>query len=155
MRGEIESRVLFEHGKLRVVGRMLPDNDAKPDDQDFDSPEQREDLLSRYQAGDFMYVGMTVDVIYNQARIGWDALWGIEHGVVGLDSDGKVIDADAWEFTPAEYHTPKNVVMPSPLAGVAWEAIDAAKEWLSGMNNADANESISAAQAWADPNGVH
>jgi hypothetical protein len=142
----IETKTLYEGGPVQIVGQMHTDSDARPDDQDFDSPEKRADYLKRFAADDFMFVGMAVAVIVDGKEVGYDSLWGIEHGYVADD-----VYANAWENTPAEYPQPNHVVMGSPLNGVINEAVDEAIKWLKNRN-AEVPPELYAAQQWADPN---
>lgn len=146
----IETRTLFERGLLTVVGTMEQDDDSSPTDQDFEDEAQERDYVTRFNNGEWIFVGMVVSVRWNGVEIGTDSLWGIEHGTV---AQGVV--ANAWELTPAEHPKPNTVMMGSPLSGVVSEALDRAAEWVDSLGMEPNAEGITGAlftaRQWAEP----
>lgn len=116
----IETRELFTSGKLTVRAIMSEDQHSRPDEYDStDAP-----MLVAWQRGDWRYVGMSVEIIWDGRVIAGDALWSIEHGDLGDD-----VTADAWECTlPSQ--DGDTVDLGSPFGGVLDQALTDAYTFL-------------------------
>lgn len=121
---------------VEIEASMHADQDYDPNDQDFDSPADREDFLARFRRDDFAGVGIEVEVSLNGVVIGEGSAWSVEHGQVTAD-----VNADAWEISPT-----------SPLSSAVAEALAAASAYLDQIEAGQpARDALKAAQQWADP----
>ena len=137
----LESRELYADDAVRVFGRMVPDYDDSPRDYDcYDA-----DDIANWETDEWSFVGMLVSVSLRGVEIAGAGLWSVEHGHI---CEGVV--ADAWVLEPAEYPAPDTVVMSSALSGVACDALDAAREWLTSIGAP--TDVLAAAVAHFDPN---
>lgn len=83
----IEKRDLFAAGKLTVRGALIADPEADPTDSGcYDRAE-----VAAWRNGNWQYVGVVVEVRWDDVEVSRDSLWSVEHG----DVDGR--DADAWD----------------------------------------------------------
>lgn len=145
----IESRTLWTSlDKVVTVEAVMYADYGYPNWPEFEDPEQEKDFRDRYARGDFTYVGLEATVTVNGIPIGKDSIWGTEHGTVG-----EGVEANAWDFTPAQYLEPSTVIMPSVLVGVITEALATTAHWLTSVNAAiEIRNVVKVAQLWADPN---
>lgn len=144
MSDTMEIRELFNSDGVLVRASMVYDEDGNSTPE-YEDPADRVDYERRRDNGDFVFVGLKVEVWVRDVMLGDDDLWGIEHGQVAED-----VTADAWELTPARYPAPNTVVMGSPLSGVVCDALACAEANLVKLGAPV--EVLAPALRWADPN---
>lgn len=110
-----ETRELFRDGPLVVTGRAESDggqdDSLLPDWGEDDGPEVAEEMRLRLAEGDFEYVDLTAEVVWDGTVIGGGRCGRVEHGQVTSERF-----LDAWQ-------------QDGPLADVVGTALGNARQW--------------------------